>query len=531
MQFYVVLGLLALSGQAFSQECKTELLEKTDFQGDDIIKVMSPDAEHCQLACTQHPTCRFFTFNTGNLNCFLKDSSSGQPSKRVIQSMATSGFALKGCDPSLQCKTELLEKTDFQGDDIIKVMSPDAEHCQLACTQHPTCRFFTFNTGNLNCFLKDSSSGQPSKRVIQSMATSGFALKGCDPSLQCKTELLEKTDFQGDDIIKVMSPDAEHCQLACTQHPTCRFFTFNTGNFKCFLKDSLSGQPSKSVILSKAISGFALKGCDPSIQTCQRLLHKVYPNVDFLGDDFLSLFTDSHEECQRACTNQPGCQAFTFLTENFTPEQYRYKCHLKFLWTVPRPLKVRNLPGASSGFSKNLDPLLLGSKEACKSTIFNDINVRGEDLENVPAVSAEHCQHLCTSHPLCSYFSFHKIRQTCFLKNNRDMMRFVAEKNMFTGMPTRHCAPSSDWVFADYDGVDFLGSDKKFVLLDDKESCRQACNEDPACQFYTYLSSSFNDPVHRRRCYLKRIITLPLSPKVGSLPNVVSGFSLNCGLL
>ena len=52
-------------------------------------------------------------------------------------------------------------------------------------------------------------------------------------------------------------------------------------------------------------------------------------------------------------------------------------------------------------------------------------------------------------------------------------------------------------MFADYDGVDFWGNDKKFVLLDDKESCRQVCNEDPACQFYTYLSSSFNDPVYR----------------------------------
>ncbi|XP_046875462.1 coagulation factor XI-like isoform X2 [Hypomesus transpacificus] len=360
--------------------------------------------------------------------------------------------------------------------------------------------------------------------VVGLLALCGHAL-----SQECQPELLEKTDFQGDDI-QVKSPDAEHCQLACTQHPTCRFFTFNTGNSNCFLKDSSSGQPSKRVIESIAISGFALKGCDPSIQTCQRLLHKVYPNVDFLGGDFLSLFTDSHEECQRACTNQPGCQAFTFLTENFTPEQYRYKCHLKFLWTVPRPPKVRNLPEASSGFSKNLDPLLLASKEACKSTIFNDTDVKGEDLEQVPAVSAEHCQHLCTSHPLCSYFSFHKILHTCYLKNNRDMMKLVAEKNMFTGMPTRHCAPSSDWVFADYDGVDFWGNDKKFVLLDDKESCRQVCNEDPACQFYTYLSSSFNDPVYRRRCYLKRIITLPLPPKVGSLPNVVSGFSLNCGL-
>ena len=45
-------------------ECKTELLEKTNFPGDDIMTVSSLDAKRCQLACTQHQTCRFFAFNT-----------------------------------------------------------------------------------------------------------------------------------------------------------------------------------------------------------------------------------------------------------------------------------------------------------------------------------------------------------------------------------------------------------------------------------------------------------------------------------
>lgn len=42
----------------------------------------------------------------------------------------------------------------------------------------------------------------------------------------CNEELLENVDFQGTDIAELQSPDVDHCQHLCTQHPTCLFFTF-----------------------------------------------------------------------------------------------------------------------------------------------------------------------------------------------------------------------------------------------------------------------------------------------------------------
>lgn len=45
-----------------SSECSREFLENVDFPGTDITSVYSPDVEHCQLLCTQHPSCLFFTF-------------------------------------------------------------------------------------------------------------------------------------------------------------------------------------------------------------------------------------------------------------------------------------------------------------------------------------------------------------------------------------------------------------------------------------------------------------------------------------
>ncbi len=43
-------------------ECRQGLLENEDFPGTDITFLYSPDAEHCQQLCTQHPSCLFFTF-------------------------------------------------------------------------------------------------------------------------------------------------------------------------------------------------------------------------------------------------------------------------------------------------------------------------------------------------------------------------------------------------------------------------------------------------------------------------------------
>ena len=47
-------------------DCKAQHEVDVDFPGTDITSVYSPDADHCQQLCTQHPSCLFFTFIRGN---------------------------------------------------------------------------------------------------------------------------------------------------------------------------------------------------------------------------------------------------------------------------------------------------------------------------------------------------------------------------------------------------------------------------------------------------------------------------------
>ncbi|XP_054462203.1 coagulation factor XI-like [Anoplopoma fimbria] len=351
-------------------------------------------------------------------------------------------------------------------------------------------------------------------------------------SQECNQQLLENIDFPGTDIRSVYSPDADHCQQICTQHPSCLFFTFvradwtrDNRHFQCYLKTTPSGLPNVQTPLEGVTSGFSLKPCSTEPQPC---LPKVYHDVDFLGADYQTLFTADDAECQRACTQDPACQFFTFVNEVFTPEKIRYKCHLKFSWAAPILPIIERKAGVVSGFTYKAQ-ITQDFKPACQGKLFPNKDIPGNDIVELLAASSEHCQSLCSAHPACTFFSFVSNNFKCYLKNNKNEMVPVAKGGVTSGIPARFCQLDDSWVRAALEGVDFRGNDIGFELMDDADTCQRTCSENPNCQFYTYAQATFPDSVYRRRCYLKRSITMPSPPKVSKLANVVSGFQLrNC---
>ncbi|CAI5690230.1 unnamed protein product [Oreochromis niloticus] len=351
-------------------------------------------------------------------------------------------------------------------------------------------------------------------------------------SQACNPNILENMDFPGNDITFLYSPDVNHCQLLCTQHPSCLFFTFiradwthDDRHFYCYLKSTPSGEPSAQTPVQGATSGFSLKSCSPDPQPC---LSEVYQNMDFPGADYRYLFTGDHEECQRVCTQDPACQFFTFAQENFSITKIRYKCHLKFSWTVPRTPVIERKAGVTSGFSQKMYQTQHFDK-ACQRKLFPNTGIPGRDIESLPAASPEHCQTLCSTHPRCTYFTYNRNTFHCYLKENTHEMVTRASDTGTSGLPHRSCQFDNNWARVAYEGVDFKGSDIRYELMDDADTCQKTCTEDPHCQFYTYVDETFFDRSYWRHCFLKRVITIPAPPKVITLTNVVSGFSLkNC---
>ncbi|KAE8282192.1 Plasma kallikrein [Larimichthys crocea] len=289
---------------------------------------------------------------------------------------------------------------------------------------------------------------------------------------RCRRELLVNVDFPGQDITILFSPDAEHCQQLCTQHSSCRFFSFirpdstRTSNFYCYLKSSSSGQPNVQKAILGITSGYSLKPCYPDPLPC---LPHVYHDVDFPGADFRTLFTADYEECQKACTSDPA---------------------------------------------------------SCEGKLFPNTDITMHSI-NVPlAASPEHCQALCSAHPLCASFTYVSADFKCHMKGSTQEMITRAVNGFTSGLPARFCQLDNKWLKKNYAGINFPHNDIRSFVVDNVETCQRTCTEDPNCQFFSYVA---NKPPARNLCYLKRVITMPAPPRIIKLANIVSGFSLkNC---
>ncbi|XP_051519860.1 coagulation factor XI-like [Myxocyprinus asiaticus] len=351
-------------------------------------------------------------------------------------------------------------------------------------------------------------------------------------------------EFTADDVHQIHSPDVYHCQLACTQHHSCLFFTFfhldwkeHNRQFHCYLKNTASGLPTAFKELKGVTSGFSLSRKDYKPNVC---LSNVYENVDFAGSDYDRSQANTFEECQSACTNDLRCQFYTFVTSVFTVNpQLRNSCFLKHNWVLPLPPIIKSTHGAVSGFSGKAIFKAQGPKtNACKDQIRVNTDFPGDGFEMIPAVSPQHCQFLCTEHPKCTHFSYSSAKaltsdtwfhMRCFLKHKSQLNEkdAVTKEEVYFGQPS--CEPSNDWATRKYENVDFLGSDNRNVETNDPESCQDICTSDPDCQFFTYFRPSYQEENKRWKCYLKQVITLPLPPLVMALQGVISGFPLrNC---
>ncbi|XP_053190115.1 coagulation factor XI-like [Scomber japonicus] len=290
------------------------------------------------------------------------------------------------------------------------------------------------------------------------------------------------------------------------------------GYYHCYLKSTPSKQPKVHRPKKGFTSGFSLKPCLPCQRPC---LPHVYDNVNFPSSDYRTLFTPDYQECQRVCTHDPGCRFFSFYKPG-------YKCWLKTNWAVPTIPQIKATPGLISGFSHGIQTSEY-FEPACQGKLFPRTNIPGHDIVVLPAASPEHCQTLCTAHPLCTYFTYISRFFKCYVKKNTVAMKWHTTEGHISGLPARFCQLDNSWIKKTYAGVDFYSGDIRHLLTNDAGSCQRACTADPNCQFYTYVTNRYSNIAIRRRCHLKRSIIMPAPPNVNKDKNLVSGFSLrNC---
>ncbi|XP_071412452.1 coagulation factor XI-like isoform X6 [Pithys albifrons albifrons] len=395
--FYLI-SLLA----SVCSECVTQIYENTYFQGGDLTTFFTPSANYCQVVCTYHPTCLFFTYLPATwtkdpakrFSCYLKDSDIEMLPK-VDMEGAVSGHSLKQCNIQVSaCSPDVHVGLDMEGNIYDITMADSYQECQKRCTNDKHCHFFTYASEKFHdasfckkCFLKHTSVGTPASIKVLDEVVSGFSLKPCQLSeLDCQMDIFEDQEFSGINITSFFTPDISVCQTICTYFPKCLFFTFFTRKWEiefqrnlCLLKTSTSGIPEALISRENAVSGFGLLNCRRYFPACNS---RTYTHMDFLGDELNVTYTKGHRACQQVCTDMIRCQFFTYFPlQGSCNEERKCECHLK-MSSDGSPVKIVHGPGRISGYS-----LRLCKKKASTGRV-QDILQKAP----IPLMSKEECQ-------------------------------------------------------------------------------------------------------------------------------------------
>ena len=131
-------------------------------------------------------------------------------------------------------------------------------------------------------------------------------------------------DFYGGDIIPkgYESYSLNECSQRCDTNPSCRAFTFNQAQNRCFLK---SGYDFVQRV-GGGTAGLYFKGTSP--ESIQNLTAEwdVYINGDLPGNDLYEYPAATYQICMAACKSNDSCGGFTWV--------YRTKkdhCYLKYI--------------------------------------------------------------------------------------------------------------------------------------------------------------------------------------------------------
>ncbi|XP_060948418.1 coagulation factor XI-like [Limanda limanda] len=261
------------------QPCQSQLYQNVDFLGADYKFFFTSSDEECHRVCTQDPHCRFFTFVNGvftpetiiRYKCHLKHSWS-VPRTPVIKREVG---AVSGFSHELQmtqyfgtvCQGKLLLNTDIPGHDIDKLPAASAEHCQALCTDKPSCTYFSYTSGDFQCYLKENPSGMGTRAKVG--VTSGIPVHLCQMNDSWLQVSHQGVSFQGSDLRFESMDDPDTCQRTCTIDPLCQFYTYFNESYsnpdlrhRCYLKRVITAPaPPKVNKLNNVASGFSLKNC------------------------------------------------------------------------------------------------------------------------------------------------------------------------------------------------------------------------------------------------------------------------------
>ncbi|EQC37783.1 hypothetical protein SDRG_04809 [Saprolegnia diclina VS20] len=269
---------------------------------------------------------------------------------------------------------------DYSGNDIKATTRTNPEDCCADCAATPGCVVYVWN-GASTCYLKHTIGWQ-------GPAPGARAAKNPGPSSPFCSPVLENTEYLGVDMSWSLQRRAEDCCDDCRKTPGCQAFMWTPeDNGRCYLR-RLVGDPTPRAGARSALVNKVAAVCT------------VEKDVDYFGNDIVSIPRDSADACCAECDATPNCVVYVWST--YTGRGVCNLKHTKGLTSVA--------PGAIAG-SKGTTGT--GSCSAPEPDVAYD----GTQLATTSHVLSSACCQDCADTPGCTFYVWSS--GVCSLRNNQ----------------------------------------------------------------------------------------------------------------
>ncbi|KAF0689169.1 Aste57867_19341 [Aphanomyces stellatus] len=281
--------------------------ENTDYAGNDIKTTYRASADLCCGDCANTVGCTVYVWAPDG-RCLLKSAAANKGT-------AAGARAAKLVLPAGTC-APTQANTDLPGNDLGDPIQADTtDLCCTACAANPACQAYVWvlrdNVGT--CLLKNAK-GSPSAYPGATAAflststpivapTPAPTPTNSSPSLQC-APVLENTDFPGNDLGNPLAlATLDLCCSACSSTPGCAAFIWVMRDVGMCILKSVKGPayPSPGARASYLVAPPTPSAC-PTVEN----------DVDYAGNDIISVARANHADCCAVCQTTPGCSLYVW---------------------------------------------------------------------------------------------------------------------------------------------------------------------------------------------------------------------------
>lgn len=202
--------------------------------------------------------------------------------------------------------------------------------CRRICEERSGCAGFDFSTSTNMCRLFAAVSGGQSDFSYSAGTRSKIAGYQDPANLPPPPEAVNwyfaqftGVDLYGGDIVPkgLEMNDAAMCANSCEQDNSCRAFTFNGEQNRCFLKTGYEFVQSVSGVTSGMY--FRAKASEATVQLNAEW--ELFLMSDLPGSDLGEVSAQSYDQCMRGCEENSSCGGFTWVY--FSRQDH---CYLKY---------------------------------------------------------------------------------------------------------------------------------------------------------------------------------------------------------